>query len=143
MEHLLWRILNENTPFVCIDNRSHCNNQLSLFHDAKHKDEYPNQFVKVPCFTTLGGLMEYAQNFGVFSFSLQDGTNFDKCNNISPIQGATVFRNKKTGYYWYMDMLHKNHYEVFDKTGVHLGEADMNGTLDTSKKDSKKRISVQ
>lgn len=37
-------------------------------------------------------------------------------------------------------MLHKNHYEVFDSIGNHLGEADMNGILDATRKDSHKKF---
>ena len=34
----------------------------------------------------------------------------------------------------------KEHYEVFDNTGNHLGEAEMNGVLDETKKDKTKSI---
>lgn len=142
LEHLVFRSLNENTPFVCIDNCQHCNNMLVLFQDAKHKTDYPQCFVKVPCFHRLEDLMDYALQNGVFSFSLKDTPQFGKCNGIKPVQGATVYKEQASGRYWYMDMLHKTHYEVFDHQGRHLGEADLTGVLNKEKKDSRKRITI-
>lgn len=142
-EHLIWRSINESTKFVCIDSTAHCNNQIVLFQDAQHLSEYPKLFVKIPCFNTFDALIEYASSCGVFPFSLENGS-FDKCTGIQPIQGAIVYIEKNTGYYWYKDMLHKTHYEVFDSTGKkHIGEANLDGVIDYNKKDSKKRINVQ
>ena len=39
-----------------------------------------------------------------------------------------------TGYYWYLDNQHKNHYEVFDRSKKHIGTANMDGDIDTAKK---------
>lgn len=142
LEHLIWRHLEQNEKFVCIDNRSHCNNQIVLFQDAPQLKDYPKEFVKVPSFHQIEDLIEYALAEGVFSFTLNDPNRFEKYNGISPIQGASVYKELSTGYYWYIDMLHKNHYEVFDHTGNHLGEADLNGILDTTQKDTTKRISL-
>ena len=44
-------------------------------------------------------------------------------------QGATVFQEKATGNYWYIDNLHKDHFEVFDTQLKHLGTADMYGNI--------------
>lgn len=56
------------------------------------------------------------------------------------VQGATVYKEKSTGYYWYLDNFHKTHYEVFDKTGKkHIGEANLDGKIDFSRADSKKQ----
>lgn len=140
LEHLVWRSLQHNEDFVCVDNCSHCNDQLVLFQDARHKKDYPQAFVKVPCFYLITDLMNYAQAVGAFSFTLKDNNHFEKCNGIDPIQGAIVYKETATGHFWYLDMLHKTHYEVFDHTGKHLGEADMNGVLDTTKKDKNKMI---
>lgn len=142
LEHLLWRNIQEGTDFVCIDNKSHNNNLLVLFQDAEHLSDYPEKFIKIPCFNKLEELLDYAISTGFFTFSL-DSVEFEKCAGINPIQGASVYKEKSTGYYWYMDMFHKTHYEVFDGTGKeHIGEADLNGNIDRSKKDSKKHISV-
>ena len=142
LEHLAWRCLKEGTQFVCVDNCRHCNNQLVLFQDTKQKADYPKDFIKIPCFQTVSDLMTYAQEQGVFAFSLKDNNHFDKCTGINPVQGATVYKEKDSGHYWYLDMLHKTHYEVFDNRGRHLGEADMNGILDEKQKDTKKTITL-
>jgi hypothetical protein len=60
-------------------------------------------------------------------------------------QGRTVYREKRTGYYWCVDNLHnglRSHIEVFDQLGDHIGEADLNGSLDFGKKDTTKKISL-
>ena len=41
-------------------------------------------------------------------------------------------------------MLHKTHYEVFDKTGrKHLGEANLEGTIDSGKADPSKHLDIR
>ncbi|MGL5980553.1 MAG: hypothetical protein ACRCZY_06710 [Phocaeicola sp.] len=143
LEHLVWRSINETTAFVCIDSSNHCGNELVLFQDATHKTELPQAFVKIPCFGNYEDLIEYADSKGVFSFSLSNPTRFEKCSGIGPFQGAPVYREKITGRYWYKDMLHKTHYEVFDSNGVkHLGEANMDGVLDEGKKDKSKKAII-
>jgi hypothetical protein len=49
-------------------------------------------------------------------------------------QGQQVYKEIKTNFYWYLDNLHKNHYEVFDDNKNHIGIADMKGVVDTSRK---------
>ena len=67
----------------------------------------------------------------IYSFSLKDGTRFQKDGRI--VQGQNVYREIDTGYYWYLDNLHKNHYEVFDRNGQHIGTANTDGVIDPSK----------
>ena len=68
----------------------------------------------------------------IYSFSLKDGTRFQRDGRI--VQGQHVYREIGTGYYWYLDNLHKNHYEVFDGHGQHIGTANTDGVIDSSKK---------
>jgi hypothetical protein len=68
----------------------------------------------------------------IYRFSLKDGTRFQKDGRI--VQGQNVYREIDTGYYWYLDNLHKNHYEVFDRNSQHIGTANMDGYIDTTKK---------
>ncbi len=67
-----------------------------------------------------------------YSFSLKDGSRFQKDGRI--VQGQNVYREISTGYYWYLDNLHKNHYEVFDGKKQHIGTANMDGQIDSTKK---------
>lgn len=143
VKHLIYRCISDGTQFVCIDNKKHCNNQLVLFRDAVHKPELPDCFVKIPCFCNKDIFFEYCNRTKIFAFSLDDTTRFEKCNGIAPIQGASVYREISTKRYWYKDMLHKTHYEVFDNAGkIHLGEADLEGNLDCTKKDKSKKAIV-
>lgn len=48
VEHLVSRCVSDGADFVCIDNRNHPGNQMVLFQDAVHLEDYPNQFIKIP-----------------------------------------------------------------------------------------------
>ncbi len=74
-------------------------------------------------------------------FCLQNLTRFERTSYIYEKQ--RIYQEKGTAHYWYYDYFHKDnkeHYEVFDKQGLHLAEADINGNLDLSKKDNNKSI---
>lgn len=142
LEHLISRYIADKTTFVCIDNVEHDNNLLILFQDAKHKNDYPKEFIKIPCYKEWLAFSEYLKEQQIFTFSLKDKTRFDKCPDIQ-VKGSTVYKEKGTGYLWYFDNFHGTHYEVFDKTGnKHLGEADLNGKLDRSKADKDKKLYI-
>jgi hypothetical protein len=64
-------------------------------------------------------------------FSLKNRTQFTRTSLFR--QGKPVYRELATGNYWYLDNLHKNHFEVFDANEDHLGIADLKGNLDTTK----------
>ncbi len=143
LNHLVYRFSIDKTNFVCIDSISHCNDQLVLFRDAVHMSNFPQEFVKVPCFCSLEKFLDYCKSQHIFSFSLEDTSRFVEASGIGPVQGAAVYKEINTQRYWYLDMLHKTHYEVYDKTGKnHLGEADLDGNLDVSKKDSSKSLTL-
>lgn len=76
------------------------------------------------------------------SFTLKDSKRFVSTGKHK--NGAVVYKEMQTGYYWYKDTFHTSeseHYEVFDSTGKrHLGEAGIDGILDASKADRTKRI---
>jgi hypothetical protein len=59
------------------------------------------------------------------------------------VKGATIYIEIATNYRWYMDTFHgtdthDTHFEVFNAQKIHLGEADLSGNLDVSKKDKRK-----
>lgn len=89
----------------------------------------------------------HAVNFGWSPplFSLQNETDFAKTSYIE--NGAIVYQERKTGYYWYIDTLHnkdknKPHYEVFDRNGHHIGVANLSGDLDRSKAKPDRRLTI-
>lgn len=139
--HLISRYVSDKTDFVCIDSKDYAKKQLILFQDAIKKTEYPKALIKIPCYKDWDSLFEYLKDKGLFSFSLKDTQRFQKCANIGPVQGASVYKELTTGNYWYKDNFHKTHYEVFDSSGrKHLGEADLDGVIDKSKADACKRL---
>lgn len=74
---------------------------------------------------------------------LRDRVRFARTNQING--GRRVYKEVETGYYWYVDNLHfgtSAHLEVFDPCGMHIGEADVQGTLDETKRDPTKRMAV-
>jgi hypothetical protein len=71
-------------------------------------------------------------------FSLKDPTRFNKTNFER--QGQMVYKETRTGCFWYLDNLHKNHFEVFDSKEEHIGIADMQGNVDTSKRVSGRKL---
>ena len=67
---------------------------------------------------------------------LENECRFRKTNK-PPQQGRSVYEEISTGYYWYLDNLHQNHYEVFNNDGQHVGEANLQGIIDYSKRGNK------
>jgi len=131
---------NDQTLFCVLSQIPHRHNTIIMFKDAVHMEHLPERFIKAPCFNNLSDIIEYCKEEGVFDFSLEDVTKFSIANGISPVQGARVYEEISSKRFWYLDMLHKNHYEVFDAIRKHLGEANLNGILDISKKDKTKRL---
>lgn len=129
--------------FVLLDDKTYPKGRKTLFLDASHRNDLPNSFYHLPVFSTYADIVNYGVEEGLIkSFCLEDKKFFCK-TNISPEQGQAVYKELKTGYYWYLDNFHKDHYEVFDKTGkIHLGEADMNGNLLPNSADKNKHIKI-
>ncbi|MEH2276622.1 MAG: hypothetical protein V7K40_17980 [Nostoc sp.] len=74
---------------------------------------------------------------------LRDTTIFKKTS--FRYGGRFIYCELTTSQYWYVDSLHDGkaaHLEVFDKRGFHLGEADLQGNIDTAKKDKDKTIDL-
>ena len=69
---------------------------------------------------------------------LKDKKRFKPTNRISYKCETQIYVEIETKYYWYFDNFHKTHFEVFDRTKKHIGEANLKGELDTSKRDASK-----
>jgi hypothetical protein len=73
---------------------------------------------------------------------LNDSQRFE----VAPMQsqqGRRVYREKETGYYWYVDNFHFGkaaHLEVFSKNHQHLGEANLQGEIDFKSADKNKKL---
>lgn len=131
--------LNTNISFCIFDHTPYPKDTLTIFRDIINFPEYPDAFYKLKSFSTVESALDYLKaNDIVPNFSL-DGNDDFEIATIPPVQGASVYRQKRTGFLWYLDNFHKTHFEVFESQGKkHIGEATLDGTLDRSKKDSKK-----
>ena len=67
---------------------------------------------------------------------IEDTKKFNKTSKNQ--KGAIIYKENNTGYYWYIDTLHKSHYEVFDNNKNHIAEANLSGKLDRTKSDRSK-----
>lgn len=63
-------------------------------------------------------------------FSLSDTSRFKKTH--FNVQGKVIYKELSTKYYWYLDNLHRSHYEVFNQNHEHIGIADKTGNIDFS-----------
>lgn len=131
----------EQADFLMLDKRVYEKGIIILFKDAVHRKELPDKFVKICSFTKVDMLLQYCVKKNLFGFSIEDTSLFVKDAKLSASEGTYVAKEIKTGYYWYLDLLHKNHYEVFDSTGKkHIGEANMNGELIPESADKNKKL---
>jgi len=108
---------------------------LIMVKDARNRDNLP-VFCRLYFISDLDSLDLLL--FQETSFSLLDLLRFRRDNRIQ--QGQRVFQEIATDYFWYLDNFHKTHYEVFDRQGYHLGEADLQGQLDRNKADPRKKL---
>ena len=127
--------------FLMLDKNNYNKDSFIMFRDAKHKKELPDAFIKIHSFKSFDSLLTYCRDEGLFGFSIEDTSFFTKDSQLSVKEGTYVAKEIKTGYFWYLDLLHKNHYEVFDNTGKkHIGEANLNGEMIPDSADKKKHL---
>lgn len=134
------RMDSQGLEFVIVGQGPRCKNRFVGFHDALNRQDLPDKFYKVRWFGDGDELERYCDEIGLFEFHLDDPNRFEKTSHVE--NGASVYRELSTRRLIYKDMLHKTHYEVFDKFGRHLGEMSIQGVLDCSRVDVSKRIDV-
>lgn len=114
---------------------------LPIIIDAKHVKGLPS-ISNIPYFYPYYSFIEwYKEIYNRRSFSLLNVNEFERTNFLHA--KMRIYKNLSSGDYWYYDYFHKDnkeHFEVFDSTGHHKGEANMNGVIDTTKRDSSKSI---
>lgn len=116
---------------------------LPIIIDAAQIKDFP-VISNIPYFYPYGSFIEwYRDSINNRGFSLLDVSSFERTNYIYPPTKRRIYKHIETGDYWYYDYFHKDnieHFEVFDSTGLHKGEADIKGNIDESKKDRNKSI---
>lgn len=125
---------------VGIGNQAKEKELLICFFDKQGEKTLPEEFIKIVWLATIESLWSLCSEKGVFAFSLTDARRFERTGRR--YGNASIFREKETGYYVYLDTFHGDHYEVFDSSRRHIGEYSMTGYLDFSKRDGSKRLDV-
>lgn len=115
----------------------------TIFKDGVDKDKLPSDWYRFKCLDSMDSVFRYCVEKGAIDCILLNPERFDIVEGRK-YNGAQIYKEKRTGYYWYKDTFHKNgseHLEVFDSLGEkHLGEASViDGELDTSKADTTKK----
>ncbi|KAA6334987.1 hypothetical protein EZS27_016736 [termite gut metagenome] len=121
-----------------------CRNVLLICKDAKHISDLP-KFVRIPFVTDKEELELWLATNHITKFSLLDRNLFSRTTYIE--QGQRVYQEILTNCYWYLDAFHNQndkdkHYEVFNANGEHIGEANLDGVLDTSKQENGRTIDI-
>jgi len=75
--------------------------------------------------------------FGLITL-LENECRFIQTNDTR--QGQRVYQEIKTNNYWYLDNLHKNHYEVFNHSRKYIGVADLQGNINPSERRNGRRF---
>lgn len=127
--------------FVLLDDVIYPKGYKTFFLDKVKDCNYPDRFYKLPSFSTYSDVLSYgiSKNF-IKPFSLENKKKFQKTKLIE--QGAFVYKELTTGYFWYLDNLHKDHYEVFDSNGKHIAEAGMDGKMNPKRQIKGRTIQV-
>jgi len=125
-----------NVSSAYITNRD----SIHVIKDAVHYDDLP-LLIRVPIVNNEIEFSEWKNTLENSEFSLKDTKRF----KTTPYKWKkqAIYIEITTGNYWYYDYFHKDnkqHFEVFNSTGEHLGEANTSGMLDESKADKDKRI---
>lgn len=135
---------NEGTDKTVVINiaEAYINNreEIHVVKDALHLNDLPI-LVSIPSVNNEIEFSQWVTTLGTPDFSLTDKTRFERTNQKHVKQ--RIYKEITTGNYWYYDFFHdtnKKHFEVFNAQGVHLGEANTDGTLNTEKADNQKRI---
>ena len=114
---------------------------VHVIKDAVHIEGLPVMIV-TPTVCSVADFAEWYASISNTEFTLKDKRKFEKTN--FRWNKEAIYKCLKTGYFWYFDYFHREnkwHFEVFDTTGIHLGEANENGVLKKETADKNKTIS--
>lgn len=131
----------DKTILINISNAFHSDrDSVHIIKDAKQYNELP-LLINIPIANNEIEFSQWYTSLLTPNFSLQDKSRFRVTTYIWVKQ--KIYIEITTTNYWYYDYYHKEnirHYEVFNNQGVHLGEANINGVLNSAKADKNKRI---
>jgi hypothetical protein len=138
------KLQNGDVAFLLINfinsNFNVCHNKYSLCQVITVSKNGQTQ-IELDCLDNKDSFEQWVQDkLDTRNFLERNPEQFQKIQEI--FQGASIYIESKTHKYWYLDNLHKNHFEVFSKEGNHLGEANLNGEIDINKRDDKKKLKL-
>lgn len=134
-------IFESKDEFVILSSKTRIKDRVTLFVDSINNKDYPQKFI-FPCLSSQKELDDILKKRDFLIYKFCPGVQFEVANNtFTHTRGAKVLREIKTGYYWYLDTFHRDHFEVFDNTGKkHIGEASITtGMIDKTKADKGKK----
>ncbi len=105
--------------------------QIITFKDRDAPSYLPN-FINIEFVSDADELLIWLKKTDVSNWIFLEGNRFRKTKFHQ--QGAVVYQDITTKQYWYLDNLHKDHYEVFDAQRNHIGIADLQGNIDKTRK---------
>lgn len=117
-----------------------CRGVLLTFKDAKHKEECPASFVRIPHVLSQAELELWLKTNHVKSFSLFDKSRFQRTGRT--YHAKPIFQEIGTGYYWYLDNLHRDEYEVFNPNCDHIGTATLEGEMNPDSRENGRTITL-
>lgn len=132
--------------WVILTEDIHPKNAMFLFQDAPHIKQLPDDWHSYPCFNNKDDLTDYCNKIESAIYELSGNPAFSPSkDNYKHTRGAQVYKELATKRLWYLDTLHKDHFEVFDRTGsTHLGVADREtGNLDLTKADPNNKLPIK
>lgn len=140
LQALIQRCMNQSTQFAILGESAKSKGRMTCFVDAPQRANLPDVWHKFRWLTSYDEVLQFCREQSVFDFDLADTSRFSPTGKVE--QGASVYKERSTGYFIYLDNLHKTHYEVFSPTGRHVGEMSMNGILDRHTADASKRLAL-
>jgi hypothetical protein len=132
---------NEKTVCICLGNSLNtANEELYVIKDNQKANCRP-VLIPIPLANSEIGFLRWITTLSEDIFILKNREDFEPLQKFW--RQERIYRQKVTGYHWYFDFFHKEnkiHYEVFDKLGFHVGEADIDGVIISGTQDKRKAI---
>lgn len=120
LKALIYRTSHFKSHFVVLSETPKNKDYFYGFMDNQGNQELPCSWCRCQWITSFSALDATCREGGHLKFKLRDNPLYDQ-THVTPVKGALVYRERKTGRYVHKDTKHQNHYEVYDCNGVHIG----------------------
>lgn len=96
------------------------------FLDENGQVELPDCWCRCKWVSRYETLYDVCHKSGHLKFSLQGNPAYRPAG-IAPVKGTPVYVENRTGNFVHKDTLHKDHFEVYDRTRKHIGILSADG----------------